>query len=126
MATNRRVSRLNSLLKEVISEVIRKDVRNPDVPDLITVTKVEISKDLRHAKVYVSVIGSEEQREKTLAALQSAASFIAIQSSKKVVMRFFPELTFKLDRSVDHQMRIDSILEEIHKEQKSRPQTDNE
>jgi ribosome-binding factor A len=115
-----RIVRLNSLLKEVISEVIRRDVRNPHVNQLITVTQVEITKDLHHAKVSISVIGTPQEKEETIKALQSAAGFIAIQSSRKVVMRYFPELTFKLDCSVDQQFKIDSLLTEIHNEQKSR------
>jgi len=112
-----RTDRLNSLLKEVISEVIRNDVRHPDVHQLITVTRVDITKDLHYAKVYISVIGSKEEKEKTLAALQSAAGFIAVNSSQKVVMRYFPTLTFKLDDGVDKQMRIEEILSEIHEKE---------
>jgi ribosome-binding factor A len=115
-----RVDRLNSLLKEVLSEVIMRDVRNPHVSRLITVTKVDISKDLHHAKVYISVIGSQQEKDETLEALTSAAGFIAVHASKKVVMRHFPTLTFKLDTSVDKQMRIDTLLGKIHDEQKSR------
>lgn len=111
-----RTERLNSLLKEVISEVIRDDVRNPNVHELFTVTRVEITKDLHYAKVYVSVIGTQEDREKTIDALQSAAGFIATHASKKVVMRYFPALTFKLDDSVDKHMRIDEILKKIQNE----------
>jgi ribosome-binding factor A len=119
MAKNR-TDRLNSLLKEVISEVIVREVRDPRVSTLITVTQVDISKDLQHAKVFVSVIGSNEEKQRTISTLQSAASFIAILSSKKVVMRYFPALTFRLDSSVDDHFRIDELLEKIHDEQKSR------
>jgi ribosome-binding factor A len=119
-----RIARLNSLLKEVISEVIHRDVRNPHVNELVTVTNVDISNDLQHAKVHISVIGSKEQKEETIRALQSAAGFIAIQSSKKVVMRYFPMLTFKLDSSVEQQMKIDSLLSQIHDEQKARKSSD--
>ena len=61
-----RVDRLNSLLKEVISEVISRDFQNRDIPDLITITQVEITKDLRHAKVYVSVIGDQVKKKKAI------------------------------------------------------------
>jgi ribosome-binding factor A len=118
--TKQRTDRLNSSLKEVISDVIRKDVRNPHVNELLTVTRVDITKDLRYAKVYISVIGTAEQKDETLKALQSAAGFIAINSAKKVVMRYFPELTFKLDDSVDKQMRIEQLLGDISSERKSR------
>jgi ribosome-binding factor A len=116
----KRTDRLNSLLKEVISEVIRREVKNPHVNTLITVTHVDISKDLHHAKVYVSVIGSEKEKLETIAALQSAAGFIAINSSKKVVMRYFPELLFRLDDSVEKHMHIEDILTKINTERESR------
>jgi ribosome-binding factor A len=124
MSTSR-VLRLNSLLKEVISEVIREDVSNPQVSTLVTVTRVDITKDLRHAKVYISVIGDEKDKAASIDALNSAAGFIAIHASKKVVLRFFPELLFKLDDSVDKHMRIETLLNEITEEQKKRPHDDD-
>ena len=119
-----RTDRLNSLLKEVISEVIRKDVRNPHVTELVTVTRVQISKDLHYAKVFISVIGSEQDKIETIEALNSAAGFIAVNSSHKVVMRYFPELKFRLDDSVDKHMRIEELLNKISEERESRPQLD--
>lgn len=123
--TKQRTDRLNSLLKEVISEVIKREVRNPHVNELMTVTRVEITKDLHYAKVYVSVIGTQEQKESTLKALQVAAGFIAVNSSKKVVMRYFPALTFKLDDSVDKQMRIEELLGEIRTKRESQQGEDD-
>ncbi len=122
----KRVERLNSLLKEVISEVIVKEVRDPRVAPLITITNVDISNDLQHAKVYVSVIGSDQQKADTIEALQSGAGFIAIFASKKVVMRYFPALTFKLDVTVDQHLKIDAVLKEIHEEQKARKVIDSD
>ena len=119
MSVNR-TDRLNSLLKEVISDVIRRQVRNPHVNELVTVTRVDITKDLHYAKVYISVIGSETEKQETLMALNSAAGFIAVNSSKKVVMRYFPALTFKLDDSVEKHMRIESLLDKIEDERRSR------
>lgn len=111
---NKRVKRLNSLLREVISEVINKDVHNPNIAEFTSVTSVDISADLQNAKVYISVIGSDEDREKTVAALQTAAGFISVLSSKKVTMRYFPSLLFKEDKTADHYMKIESILQEIN------------
>lgn len=119
-----RVARLNSLLKEVISEVIHQDVRNPHVNKFVSVTSVDITSDLQYAKVYISVIGTDKEKQETIVALQSAAGFIAIQSSRKVVMRYFPELTFKIDTTVEKQMRIDSLLGKIKEEQQLRKSTD--
>lgn len=116
----KRTDRLNSLLKEVISDVIKRDVQNPHVNELMSITRVDITKDLHYAKVYVSVIGSDSEKQETLAALNSAAGFIAVNSSKKVVMRYFPSLTFKLDDSVDKHLRIESLLNEISNERETR------
>lgn len=121
---NRRIKRVNSLLKEVISEVILKDVKNPHVSNLITVTEVDISGDLRYAKVLVSVLGDEQSKLETLEALTSAAGYIGLVASKKVVLRYFPTLTFVLDTSVDKHLRIDTLLKDIQEEKQSRPATD--
>jgi len=116
----KRTNRLNSLLKEVLSEVIMHDVRDPRVGKFVTVMEVSITKDLHHAKVLVSVIGSDLVKEQTILALQTAAHFIAFTASKKVIMRYFPILTFKLDTSVDKLFRIDTLLQQIHHEQQLR------
>eukprot|EP01136_Pigoraptor_vietnamica_P020464 Opistho-1_new@69382 len=114
----KRTDRLNSLLKEVLSEVILREVGNPHVAPFVTITKVEITKDLHYAKVFISVLGTEEEKERTLQALQSAAGFIAVTASQKVVMRYFPSLTFKIDTSLQHQARIEELLEKIRHERK--------
>jgi ribosome-binding factor A len=119
-----RTDRLNSNLKEVISEVIRRDVRNPHVNELVTVTRVDITKDLHYAKVYISVIGTEAQKADTIKALQSAAGFIAVNSSKKVTMRYFPTLTFILDEGVEKHMRIEELLGEISAKRKAEGEHD--
>ncbi|MEN9343596.1 MAG: ribosome-binding factor [Chlamydiota bacterium] len=118
--TSKRIPRINSLLKEVISEVILREVRNPLVHSLITVTQVEVSGDLHHAKVHISVIGTDKEKKETIQALQSAAGFIAVHAAKKVVLRYFPALTFKLDTSVEKQIRIDSLLDKIQEERNMR------
>ncbi|MFI5335060.1 MAG: 30S ribosome-binding factor RbfA [Chlamydiales bacterium] len=120
----KRVDRLNSLLQEVLSDVIRKDVRDPRVAAIVSITRVSITADLQHAKVFISVIGTPKQKEDTVAALQSAAGFIAMTASKQVVMRYFPELSFKLDDTVEEQMRIDALLHKIHEEKKARQHDD--
>ncbi len=116
-----RLERINSLLKEVIYEVIHKDVRNPHINTFITVTQVETSADLHHAKVSISLIASDAEKKVILEALQSAAGFIAVHASKKVELRYFPKLTFKLDTGIEEFMRIQEILGKIERERGSRP-----
>ena len=104
----------------MISEVIRNDVKNPHLPQWITVTQVEVAPDLHQAKVYVSVMGDASTKKQALITLKSAAGFIAIHASKKMVIRYFPQLTFYLDESLDHQMRLETVLHKIHEEQTAR------
>ncbi len=120
MAERVRIKKLNSLLKEVIAEVIQRDVRDPRIHTFTSITKVDLSNDLQHAKVFVSILATDKEKKETLEALQSAAGFIAVSASKKVVMRYFPVLIFKLDTSVEEHLRIEKVLEQIHEEQKSR------
>jgi ribosome-binding factor A len=115
-----RIVRINSLLKEVLFEVIQKEVRNPEVNRFVSVSKVDTSADLHHAKVYISLIGTEAEKEKVLHGLQSAAGFIAVQASKKVELRHFPSLTFHIDHTADEHMRIGKILTDLEKERQSR------
>ncbi len=118
--SGRRIERINSLLKEVISDVIHKQVKNPHLPALITVTNVDITRDLRHAKVFVSVIGDDKEKALAIDALQSASGFIGVNASKQVEMRYFPDLKFILDDTIEHQMRIDTIVTDIQAERETR------
>ena len=120
MEEKKRVKRLNSLLREVLSEVIHQEVKDPRMAPLVTVTNVEITADLHYAKVYISVIGTDKQRRESLEALQSAAGFIAISASKKMVIRYFPALTFHIDTSAENQMRIDTLIDKIKREEETR------
>ncbi len=118
--TKQRTARLNSLLREVIAEVIQREVRNPKIPTLLAVTRVDITKDLHFAKVFISFIGDKIDTKEALNALQSAAGFIGSVASKKVVMRTFPNLKFVLDDSVSHHLRIEKLLSDISAEEQQR------
>lgn len=115
-----RIKRLNSLLKEVLSDVIIREVRNPLVAKLVGVTHVEVTRDLRQARVYVSVIGSEKERLETIKGLTSAGGYISSLASKQVAIRYFPSLSFELDTTVDKQMQIECALKKIEKEKECR------
>lgn len=118
----RRIERVNSLLVEVIAEVVMREVKDPRIPGLITITRVETSPDLRQAKVFFSIIGSEKEKKTALQVLQEAAGFISLTASKKVVLRFFPQLTFKIDDTIEKHQRIDDLLKKIDDEKNARNQ----
>ena len=102
--------------------MIREDVKNPHINTFISVTQVETSADLHHATVSISLIATDAEKNKILQALQSAAGFIAVNASKKVELRYFPKLVFKLDKSIEEHMRIQEILGKIEQERNARPE----
>ncbi len=121
MAGKERIVRLNSLLKEVITEVIRRDLHHAShVDELITITHVEITRDLSYAKVYVSVIGDEKRKKKAVEGLQDVSRKIGAIASKKVVMRHFPILDFVLDDGLEKQLRMEELLSKISEERSER------
>lgn len=116
----RRVEKLNSLLREVIALVIRRDVNNPDVHPLTTVSRVEVTDDLSYAKVFLSIIATDAEKKKTIDALRTAAGFIGSTASHEVTLRYFPKLSFYLDETVDQLARIDAVLAQIHAQENRR------
>ena len=120
----KRTDRLNSLLREVIAEVVMREIRDPKIAapaQLVTIKKVDITRDLRQAKVYVSMIGSDIEKRRVLKALQAAAGYISVQAAKKVVIRYFPVLTFYLDDTLENELKIHNLIEKIHEERSRRP-----
>ena len=107
----RRTDRINELLREEIAVLVRDQVRDPRV-GLATVTAVETSPELDHAKVYVTTLGDEEERAAVLTGLRSAAPFVRSQLSKPLHMRRIPELHFEFDRVLEEAMRIEALLRE--------------
>lgn len=126
MATPR-VLRLNSLLKEVISEVIHRGIHHaPYINEFITITRCEITADLSYAKVFVSILGSDADKLKSLQALNDMSHQITMMSSKKIRIRHFPELTFEFDTGLEKQMRIEELLHKIKNEREARPNQGDE
>ncbi|ANY69631.1 30S ribosome-binding factor RbfA [Paenibacillus algorifonticola] len=112
-----RVGRVGEQIKKELSQIIQTEIKDPRV-GFITVTGVETSNDLSQAKVYLSVLGSEEQKEETLKAIGRATGFIRSELGKRMRLRHTPVLIFKFDSSIEYGSRIEGILEEINGENK--------
>ncbi len=115
----RRIERLNELLREEISELLRRGVKDPRIGGLVTITEVDISPDLRNAKVYVSVMGTDEERVSTMLALRSAAHFIQRELRRRLTLRRTPELTFLKDVSLERGAELLALLDKARDEQGS-------
>jgi len=102
--------RVNEALREVLSSRIAEGLKDPRI-GFVTVTGVETSPDLRHARVYVSVIGNQEERRDTLAGLENAHGALQAQIARELRMKHTPTLTFVYDETIDRGMRITELLE---------------
>jgi ribosome-binding factor A len=107
-----RVNRVGEQIKKEVSDIIRNELKDPRI-GFVTVTDVEVSGDLQHARIFVSVLGSEEQRNETLQALERATGFIRSEIGKRIRLRLTPEITFHLDTSMDYSEKIMEKLREI-------------
>jgi ribosome-binding factor A len=109
---NNRLDRVNEELKREIGNIINNELKNSNITGLISVTKVKISPDLKHAKVYVSMINSKSVKN-TLAGLKRASGYIRSMIAQRINLRVTPELVFILDDSMEYGEKIDNILKEI-------------
>jgi ribosome-binding factor A len=109
----RRIERVNELLRSELSALISREIKDPRLAGLISVTEVETTADLRHAKVFVSIFGREEERQSSLQALRSATGFLRHEVAQRVTFRHMPELEFHLDSSLEHGDRIMQLLKQV-------------
>lgn len=108
----RRTERINDLLQEELSDLLRRQVKDPRLRGLVTVTEVEVSPDLRHARVFISVMGSDEEREDTFHALEAARPFLRRELGKRLSMRRTPDLSFRRDDALERGARLLALIEE--------------
>ena len=114
-AMTTRQERVKELLKTEISDILIREIKDPRL-GFVTITDAEVSKDLRHAKVYVSVFGDEQAKKESLAVLQSVAGYIRGEFGRRARMKVIPELCFKLDAAVEHGARIFELLQQVKRD----------
>ena len=116
-----RQEKLGELIAAELSELLRTRVKDPRV-GFASITRVEVSGDLRHAKVFVSVMGSPEERDATMQGLRNATGFLRHELASRLVIRFMPELVFKLDKSIEEGSRILELIRQVEQEDLQRSQ----
>src|SRR3989454_11357515 len=110
-----RQEKLGELIAVELSELIRTRLKDPRI-GFASITHVEVSGDLRHAKVFVSVMGTEKEQTATIQALKHATGFLRSQLASRITLRYMPELVFKLDTSIEQGTRILELIREIENE----------
>jgi ribosome-binding factor A len=109
---SRRQRQVGELLHEELSQMIQRDTKDPRL-GFVTVTGVDVSPDLRQARVYITVLGDKGDVKSTLAGLTSAANYFRHLLRQSLSLRYIPELSFKLDTSLEYGMHIEALLDEI-------------
>lgn len=110
-----RLSRINEEVKRVVSEIIRNELKDPRISTLCSVVAADVTPDLKFAKIFISALGSEEEKKSTLTGLNSAAGYVRREIGERINLRNNPEVHFEIDKSIEHGARILDILSEINK-----------
>ena len=106
--------RINSEVQREMSQIIREDIKDPRVHPLTSVMAVEVTPDLKFAKIFISVFGNEEEKEKTMEGLKKSAAFARMQLAKRMNLRNTPELTFILDESIEYGVNMSKKIDEVN------------
>ncbi len=113
VVNKRRLDRLAEEIKREISAILTEEVKDPRI-SMVSVTRVEVSNDLGSARVMLSVLGDEKKQAEVMQALEKARGFIRTELSNRIRLRQTPEINFRLDRSIEHSIRISSIINELN------------
>ena len=123
---NRRADRVGEAIREEIATFLAESAKDPRIVGFVTVTGVEVTPDLRHAKVFVSVMGSEAEKVATFEGLASTASHLRSRVGRALRLRVAPEIHFREDESVARAARIESLLAEIKSDSPAAKREDDE
>lgn len=121
MATSRRVSRVSALIQQEVSQMVLHEIKDDRVgAGMVSITLVDVSGDLQHAKIYVSVYGTDEAREETMEGLKSATGFVRRELGKRLSLRRTPEIAFIEDRGIERGDRILTLLTQLSQERQNK------
>jgi ribosome-binding factor A len=112
---SRRMDRVEEACKEELSEILQRETKDPRV-GFVTITRVKVTPDLRHAKVSVSVLGSEEEVESTLAGLESAKGYLRARLGRHLRLKYLPEIEFVRDRITEEALHLSEVMERTREE----------
>ncbi|NLL81911.1 MAG: 30S ribosome-binding factor RbfA [Tissierellia bacterium] len=112
----KRTNRISEEVRKIVSELILNGLKDPRINNtMTTVTKVEVTRDLSYAKIYISVLGNEEEKLDTIKGLNSAKGFIRKEIGNSIDLRYSPEPIFYLDESIEEGIRMSKLIDEINK-----------
>jgi ribosome-binding factor A len=121
----RRQERMSAEIKRILATIIQEQIKDPRIDfGAVSVTRVDVAQDISHARVYISILGSEEKQLETMQALQKARGYMRTELAQSIQIRHAPELEFRLDRSLEHGIRISALLDSLHVKSEAEEPTD--
>jgi len=108
-----RLARISEEIKREVSDIIMNELKDPRIPIMTSITKVEVTNDLKYAKVYVSILGDEDTIKNAFDGLNSAAGFVRKEIGTRIRLRYTPQIVFVRDDSIEYQAHISQLLHEI-------------
>lgn len=111
-----RIRRVAEQIKKDVSAIIASEIKDPRVAGLTSITDVELTKDLRYASIYVSIFGTEAEKEETLQTLIRASGFIRSEIGRRIRLRYTPEISFYLDNSLEYGAHIERVIRSLKEE----------
>jgi ribosome-binding factor A len=110
---SRRTERLNHLLRQEITDLLQREAKDPRLSVMVSVTHVSVSPDLRYAKVFVSVLGTEEEKKGLLAGLHAASGFLRRELSSRLSLRYTPDLSFVYDDTMEQAGKVLQLIDQV-------------
>ncbi len=114
-----RIQRINHLIRQEISDMLQREVKDPRLGNFVAITDVNTTADLKHAKVFISFIGTEEEKQKTIGALTNASGYFRSELAKRIRMRRIPELSFHWDSSIERGAHIIQLMDKVKPREES-------
>lgn len=116
---DKRLNRISEEVKKVVSELVYNGLKDPRIDPMTTITRVEVTRDLSFARIYVSVLGDKKAKDLTILGLNKAKGFVRREIGSRIDLRHAPEPIFILDESIEQAMYMDQLIREVNKDIKS-------
>lgn len=112
----KRINRISEEVRKVVSDLLFSEIKDPRISGLPSVNRVNVTKDLRFAKIYISVLGNDEEKENTIKGLENAKGFIRKEIGRRIQLRHVPEPIFYLDESIEQGIYMSNLIKEVNKD----------
>lgn len=123
---NKRINRISEEVKKVVSQLLYNGLKDPRIKEMTSITRVEVTRDLSYAKIYVSVLGDDSEKKETIEGLNSAKGYIRKEIGSNIDLRHSPEPIFYLDESIEQGIYMSKLIDSVSKEDSNKKENQNE